>query len=230
MVSHSNGTMEGQQLDAERLWVGKINHLPMPHCNLMLTSSGKLVLLRAIAAGEARTFDCGVQWWAYRVTGLTWNEWMSVSCRNGRAKLFDRMRETVLDYTPLLDKQWDKRLKILHLRRRAVSRQAQRVVSRLRWKWWQSVSVSCPVDPCLRVVHRIASYTQLYRTRRAHRGLSPQHRTAATYGPFFPVLLSPSCAYPAGRGSGRPASDIVGLGGSVSSELRVRNSSLSYPP
>ena len=102
-----------QQLDAERLWVGKINHLPMPHCNLKLTANGKLMQCRAIAAGEALTFDYGVQWWAHRVTGVTWNEWMttdSVSCRKGRADLFYRMHESVLDYTPLLARKWDRRL------------------------------------------------------------------------------------------------------------------------
>jgi len=102
-----------QQLDAERLWVGKINHLPMPHCNLKLTGSGKLVQRRTITAGEALTFDYGVQWWAHRVTGVTWNEWMTtgtLSCRKGSADLFYHMQETVLDYTPLLGMDWDRRL------------------------------------------------------------------------------------------------------------------------
>ena len=102
-----------QQLDAERLWVGRINHLPMPHCNLKLTASGKLLQRRAIAAGEALTFDYGVQWWAHRVTGVTWNEWMTMgtsSCRKGSADLFYRMHESVLDYTPLLTREWDRRL------------------------------------------------------------------------------------------------------------------------
>jgi hypothetical protein len=102
-----------QRLDAERLWVGKIDHLPMPHCNLKLTGGGKLVQRRAIAAGEALTFDYGVQWWAHRVTGLTWNEWMTtgtLSCRKGAADLFYRMHESVLDYTPLLRMEWDQQL------------------------------------------------------------------------------------------------------------------------
>ena len=32
-----------QQLEAQHLWVGMINHLPMPHCNLKLMGNGKLV-------------------------------------------------------------------------------------------------------------------------------------------------------------------------------------------
>jgi hypothetical protein len=102
-----------QQLDAERLWVGRINHLPMPHCNLKLASSGKLVQARHITAGEALTFDYGVQWWAHRVTGVAWTEWMmmgTVECRKGSADLFYRMHESVLDYTPLLARDWDRRL------------------------------------------------------------------------------------------------------------------------
>jgi hypothetical protein len=102
-----------QQLDAERLWVGRVNHLPMPHCNLKVTGNGKLVQRRAIAAGEALTFDYGVQWWAHRVTGVTWNEWMTTgtpNCRKGSAELFYRMHESVLDYTPLLAMGWDQRL------------------------------------------------------------------------------------------------------------------------
>ena len=102
-----------QHLDAEQLWVGKINHLPMPHCNLKLLGNGKLVQLRGIAAGEALTFDYGVHWWVHRVSGVTWNEWMtatSLACQKGNADLFYRMHESVLDYTPLLDMGWDKRL------------------------------------------------------------------------------------------------------------------------
>jgi hypothetical protein len=102
-----------QQLDAEHLWVGRINHLPMSHCNLKLTGSGKLVQRRAIAAGEPLTFDYGMQWWTHRVTGVTWNEWMTTGtmhCRKGSADLFYRMHESVLDYTPLLGMELDRRL------------------------------------------------------------------------------------------------------------------------
>ena len=68
---------------------------------------------KAIAAGEALTLDYGVQWWTQRVTGVTWNEWMTtgtLSCRRCSADLFYRMQESVLDYTPLLGVGWDKRL------------------------------------------------------------------------------------------------------------------------
>jgi hypothetical protein len=102
-----------QQLDAGRLWVGRINHLPLPHCNLKLTGNGKLVQRRAIVAGEALTFDYGVQWWAHRVTGVAWNEWMTTGtlpCRTGTADLFYRMHESLTDYTPLLGMEWDQRL------------------------------------------------------------------------------------------------------------------------
>jgi hypothetical protein len=102
-----------QRLDAEQLWVGRINHLSMSHCNLKLTATGRLVQRRHIAAGDALTFDYGVQWWAHRVTGVTWNKWMTtgtLSCRKGSADLFYRMHESVLDYTPLLAMGWDTRL------------------------------------------------------------------------------------------------------------------------
>ena len=102
-----------QALDAERFWVGKINHLPMSHCNLKLVGNGKLVQRRAIVAGEALSFDYGVQWWTHRVTGLAWNEWMTLGTlarRKGAAELFHRMHESVSDYSPLLSKGWDQRL------------------------------------------------------------------------------------------------------------------------
>ena len=44
-------------LNAEKLWVGKINHLPEKHCNVRLSSNGKLVQVKPIRAGEALTFD-----------------------------------------------------------------------------------------------------------------------------------------------------------------------------
>ena len=91
----------------------QINHLPMPHCNLKLLGNGRLVQCRATAACEALTFDYGLQWWAHRVTHVRWNEWVttgSVSCRKGRADLFYRMHDSVLDYTPLLARELDRRL------------------------------------------------------------------------------------------------------------------------
>ena len=35
----------------------------------------------------------------------------TMSCRKGAADLFHRMHDSVLDYTLLLDKEWDKRLR-----------------------------------------------------------------------------------------------------------------------
>ena len=102
-----------QQVDAEHHWIGKINHLPMPLCNLKLLGNGKLVQRRPIAVGEPLTFDYGVEWWAHRVTGMPWKQWMttgSMSRRKGSADLFTRMHQSVLDYTALLSKDWDKRL------------------------------------------------------------------------------------------------------------------------
>ena len=101
-----------QHLDAQQLWVGCINHLPMPHCNLKLTANGHLVQTKAITAGDALTFDYGVEWWAHRLTGVTWTDWMagSASCRKGTTELFYRMHEKVLDYTMLLSRRWDVRL------------------------------------------------------------------------------------------------------------------------
>ena len=102
-----------QQVDAERHWIGKINHLPMPHCNLKLLGNGKLVQRRPIATGEPLTFDYGVEWWTHRITGVPWKQWMttgSMSRRKGSADLFTRMHQSVLDYTALLGKNWDMRL------------------------------------------------------------------------------------------------------------------------
>ena len=96
-------------LDAERLWIGKINHLPTPLCNVKLQNNGKLVQVKAIGAGEALTFDYGVHYWVHRVTGMRWNEWMStgtVQCRKGCADLFHRMHDTVSDYTAILAERW----------------------------------------------------------------------------------------------------------------------------
>jgi hypothetical protein len=101
-----------QALDAEGLWLGRINHLPMSRCNLKLLGNGRFIQRRDIAVGEA-LFDYGVQWWTHRVTGVTWDEWMTtgtLSSRKGAAELFHRMHESVFDYTPLLCKEWDKRL------------------------------------------------------------------------------------------------------------------------
>ena len=67
-----------QQLDAEQLWVGRINRLPMPHCNLKLTGNGKLVQRRAIATGEALTFDS--------------------SDHDGRVVLSERQRRSILSH------------------------------------------------------------------------------------------------------------------------------------
>jgi hypothetical protein len=77
----------------------------LPHCNLKLTKEGKLVQVKAIKAGDALTFDYGVEWWARRVTGVTWKEWMncSIPCAKGRMELFGRMHEQVHDYTELLN-------------------------------------------------------------------------------------------------------------------------------
>jgi hypothetical protein len=102
-----------QQFDAQHHWVSRINHLPMPHCNLKLKGNGKLVQRKPIAAGEPLSFGYGVEWWTHRVTSAPWKEWMttgSMSHRNGSADLFTRMHELVLDCILLLSKEWDKRL------------------------------------------------------------------------------------------------------------------------
>ena len=102
-----------QQVDAEHHWTGKINHLPMPQCNLKLLGNGKLVQRRPIATDEPLTFDYGVEWWTHRVTGVPWKQWMttgSMPRRKGSADLFTRMHQSVLDYTALLSKDLHKRL------------------------------------------------------------------------------------------------------------------------
>ena len=85
----------------------------MALCNLKLLGNGKLVQRRSIAAGEPLTFDYGVERWTHRVTSVPWKQWMttgSISHRKGQADLFTSMHQSVLDYTALLSKEWDKRL------------------------------------------------------------------------------------------------------------------------
>ncbi len=101
-----------QVLNAEKLWVGRINHLPGKHCNLRLSSNGKLMQAKSIKAGEALTFDYTMQYWVERVTGITWKQWIAagaVKSRKGSADLFERMHRTVLDYTSLLSQHWNER-------------------------------------------------------------------------------------------------------------------------
>ena len=101
-----------QVLDAEHLWVGRINHLPEKLCNLRLSSTGKLLQVKPIKAGEALTFDYTMPYWVEQVTGITWKLWMTtgtVACRKGCAELFERMHRTVVDYTSLLSQRWSER-------------------------------------------------------------------------------------------------------------------------
>ena len=95
--------------DARHHWVGKLNHLPMPHCNLRLTGNGKLVQIKRIQAGDAVTLDYGVDYWVYRITGLDVRVWMAegeVECQRGRMAVFTRMHQTVSDYSKLLQQKW----------------------------------------------------------------------------------------------------------------------------
>ena len=90
-------------------WIGSINHLPMPHCNLRLTSGGKLVQITEIAAGDALTFDYGVEYWVYRLSALELSGWLtssSVVSNRGTLDLFRRMHERVRDYSGLLRCEW----------------------------------------------------------------------------------------------------------------------------
>ena len=100
----------GRQIfDGRRHWMGKINHLPLPHCNLRLDGRGKLVQIKEIKAGDALTFDYALEYWVRRVTGLDMSEWLSeqhvVSARTRHA-LFIRMHESVHDYTAMLSQPW----------------------------------------------------------------------------------------------------------------------------
>ena len=107
------------QMDKERVfdarlhWIGKINHLPMPHCNLKMTGNGKLVQVKPIHVGEALTWDYGMDYWVYQVTRLDVSEWLSAAssvCQRSRSELFVRMHESVLDYSGLLRQGWARSL------------------------------------------------------------------------------------------------------------------------
>ena len=98
--------------DARRHWIGKINHLPDRLCNLKLTSTGKLMQIRPIAAGDALTFDYGVDYWVLQLSGLELSDWLvssSVQSNRGTLDLFRRMHDSVLDYTGLLSCDWVQR-------------------------------------------------------------------------------------------------------------------------
>ena len=99
--------------DARHHWIGKINHLPMSYCNLKATGNGKLVQVKPIAAGEALTWDYGMDYWVYQVTRLDASEWLSAAssvCQRSRSALFVRMHESVLDYSQLLQQKWARSL------------------------------------------------------------------------------------------------------------------------
>jgi len=99
--------------DARHHWMGKINHLPDRLCNLRLTSAGKLMQTREIAAGEALAFDYGVDYWVYQLSGLDTSDWLSEggeACRRSRSALFTRMHELVLDYSEVLRQEWARSL------------------------------------------------------------------------------------------------------------------------
>ena len=102
--------LDGRRVfDARHHWVGKINHLPDRVCNLRLTSTSKLVQTKPIAAGDALTFDYGVDYWVYQLSGQelsTWSAGSSVSSSRGMVDLFRRMHNGVLDYTDLLRRDW----------------------------------------------------------------------------------------------------------------------------
>ena len=100
----------GRQIfDGRRHWMGKINHLPSPHCNLRLDGRGKLVQTKEIKAGDALTFDYAMEYWVRRVTGLDISDWLSerhtVAMRK-RHELFTRMHRSVHDYTNMLRQPW----------------------------------------------------------------------------------------------------------------------------
>ena len=95
--------------DARHHWIGKINHLPDRLCNLKLTSTGKLMQIKPIAAGDALTFDYDVDYWVYRLSGLELSEWSarsSIASSRGAVDLFSRMHHGVCDYTDLLRRDW----------------------------------------------------------------------------------------------------------------------------
>ena len=99
--------------DARHHWIGKINHLPMPHSNLKLTGNGKLVQIKAIAAGDSLTLDYGMEYWVYQMTGINASDWLlegGTECQRGRMHLFTRMHDSVLNYTCMLRERWAKSL------------------------------------------------------------------------------------------------------------------------
>ena len=77
-------------------------------CNLRLTSSGKLVQVKPIAAGDALTFGYDVDYWVYRLSELELSEWSagsSITASRGMVDWFRRMHK-VLNYSDLLRQIW----------------------------------------------------------------------------------------------------------------------------
>jgi hypothetical protein len=98
--------------DARHHWMGKINHVPDRLCNLRLTSAGKLVQNKLIAAGDVLALAYGVDYLVYQLSGLELSEWSagsSVESSRGTVDLFTRMHNGVLDYTDLLRRGWVQR-------------------------------------------------------------------------------------------------------------------------
>ena len=123
--------------DARHHWVGKINHLPTPHCNVRITGSGKLAQTKPIKAGDALALDYGVDYWVYQITGLDVVVWRSegeVECRKNRDALFTRMHKCVSDYSSLLKKSWVKSLSSLSsaVEKEEVLQQLEQYLSAMR--------------------------------------------------------------------------------------------------
>ena len=88
-------------------WVGKINHCPIPHSNLRFTAGGQLVQIKDIVFGDSLTFDYGVEYWVFRITGKPMEYFLtsgvSAAVKRGRRELFYRMHRCVQDYTVLIN-------------------------------------------------------------------------------------------------------------------------------
>jgi hypothetical protein len=98
-----------QMFDARHHWMGKINHLPTPHCNLWLDGRGRLIQTREIKVGEPLTYDYAIGYWVYRVTGIDVAIWLAeknIACRRGRQELFTRMHKSVHNYSDILRQRW----------------------------------------------------------------------------------------------------------------------------
>jgi hypothetical protein len=97
LVESSCGTV----FDLKPSWIGLVNHAPPGIANMythgsILTPYANQILRK----GSPLTWDYGLEYWIYQVTGLDYNNWTASDIA-----VFTQMHARVVDYTALLKKK-----------------------------------------------------------------------------------------------------------------------------